>query len=47
MFQHRTQDFSFIVEGIVGIFEQQIASSNNLLPGAKKSIPYMVDSGMS
>jgi len=43
--QHRTQDFAFVVEGIIGIFEQQMASTNNLLPGAKKSISYVIDTG--
>ncbi|KII88756.1 hypothetical protein PLICRDRAFT_41986 [Plicaturopsis crispa FD-325 SS-3] len=40
---HRTQDFAFITEGIVGIMEQQMAAINNLLPGAKKSIPYVTE----
>jgi hypothetical protein len=43
--QHRTQDFAFIVQGVIGIFEQQMASTNNLLPGAKKSVPYVIDTG--
>ncbi|KAJ6455814.1 high-temperature-induced dauer-formation protein-domain-containing protein [Mycena sanguinolenta] len=38
---HRTQDFAFILNGIVGILEQQMATMNNLLPGARKSIPYI------
>ncbi|KAF8226171.1 hypothetical protein L208DRAFT_1501899 [Tricholoma matsutake] len=38
---HRVQDFEFIAKGIVGIMEQQMASMNNLLPGARKSIAYM------
>jgi hypothetical protein len=37
---HRTQDFDFIHQGIVNILDQQIASTHNLLPGAKKSVPY-------
>ncbi|KAF8061471.1 high-temperature-induced dauer-formation protein-domain-containing protein [Lyophyllum atratum] len=37
---HRSQDFEFIVNGIAGILEQQMATMNNLLPGARKSIPY-------
>lgn len=43
--QHRTQDFAFIVEGVISVFAQEMASVNNLLPGAKKSIPYVVDTG--
>ncbi|KAJ7734954.1 high-temperature-induced dauer-formation protein-domain-containing protein [Mycena maculata] len=38
---HRTQDFSFILDGIVGILEQQMATMNILLPGARKSIPFI------
>ncbi|KAJ7109144.1 high-temperature-induced dauer-formation protein-domain-containing protein [Mycena epipterygia] len=38
---HRTQDFSFILDGVVGILEQQMATMNILLPGARKSIPYI------
>ncbi|KAF8212473.1 high-temperature-induced dauer-formation protein-domain-containing protein [Mycena galopus ATCC 62051] len=38
---HRTQDFAFILNGIVGILEQQMATMNILLPGAKKSVPYI------
>ncbi|GLB35297.1 putative dyggve-Melchior-Clausen syndrome protein [Lyophyllum shimeji] len=37
---HRPQDFEFIVNGIAGILEQQMATMNNLLPGARKSVPY-------
>jgi hypothetical protein len=45
LFQHRTQDFAFIVDGIIGIFELQLASMNNLLPGARKSLPYVTETG--
>ncbi|KAF9009367.1 high-temperature-induced dauer-formation protein-domain-containing protein [Cyathus striatus] len=38
---HRTQDLEFILKGIKNIMEQHAATSNNLLPGAKKSIPYI------
>ena len=41
--QHRPNDFAFILSGMVGIFEDQMASVNGLLPGAKKSVPYMVE----
>ncbi|TFY71763.1 hypothetical protein EVG20_g1254 [Dentipellis fragilis] len=40
---HRTQDFQFIIEGVLGILEQQMAAMNNLLPGSRKSVPYMVE----
>ncbi|KAF9818909.1 hypothetical protein IEO21_02447 [Rhodonia placenta] len=40
---HRPTDFAFILEGITGIFEEQMASINNLLPGSKKSVPYVVE----
>lgn len=38
---HRTQDFTFILSGIIAILEQQLAISNNLLPGSRKSVPYV------
>ncbi|KAJ7684956.1 high-temperature-induced dauer-formation protein-domain-containing protein [Mycena polygramma] len=38
---HRTQDFAFILDGIAGILEQQMATMNILLPGARKSVPYI------
>ncbi|KAJ7098145.1 high-temperature-induced dauer-formation protein-domain-containing protein [Mycena belliarum] len=38
---HRTQDFAFVLDGIAGILEQQMATMNNLLPGARKSVPYI------
>ncbi|KAL4067524.1 high-temperature-induced dauer-formation protein-domain-containing protein [Scleroderma citrinum] len=38
---HRTQDFSLIMDGVTNILSQQLFSANNLLPGSKKSIPYM------
>ncbi|KAG6829848.1 hypothetical protein H0H92_003291 [Tricholoma furcatifolium] len=38
---HRSQDFDLIIDGVAGIFEQQMASMNNLLPGARKSVPYI------
>ncbi|KAF8964015.1 high-temperature-induced dauer-formation protein-domain-containing protein [Flammula alnicola] len=40
---HRTQDFEYLFEGIMNIMEQQIATVKNLLPGAKKSLPYMTE----
>ncbi|KAK2460561.1 hypothetical protein APHAL10511_007031 [Amanita phalloides] len=38
---HRVQDFEFIHQGIIGILDQQIAATNNVLPGARKSIPHV------
>ncbi|EIN03674.1 hypothetical protein PUNSTDRAFT_47999 [Punctularia strigosozonata HHB-11173 SS5] len=40
---HRIQDFEFILHGIVGILEEQMASYNNLLPGSRKGVPYIVE----
>ncbi|KAK7693228.1 hypothetical protein QCA50_002794 [Cerrena zonata] len=40
---HRTNDFAFILSGIIAIFEEQMAAMNNLLPGSKKSVPYMAE----
>jgi hypothetical protein len=45
--QHRTQDFSFILDGVLGIMEQQIVITNNILPGARKSIPYVAENSTS
>lgn len=39
--QHRTQDFEFILNGIHNVMVQQMNSINNLLPGAKKPLPYV------
>ncbi|KAI0078173.1 hypothetical protein K474DRAFT_1683933 [Panus rudis PR-1116 ss-1] len=41
--QHRANDFAFILNGIVAIFEEQMASMSNLLPGSRKSVPYMLE----
>ncbi|KAK7472605.1 hypothetical protein VKT23_000718 [Stygiomarasmius scandens] len=40
---HRTQDFAFIMNGVLGIMEQQVMIMNNILPGARKSIPYVAE----
>ncbi|KAH9842911.1 high-temperature-induced dauer-formation protein-domain-containing protein [Rhodofomes roseus] len=40
---HRPNDFTFILQGVVVIFEQQMASMNNLLPGSKRSVPYIAE----
>ncbi|KAH9985576.1 high-temperature-induced dauer-formation protein-domain-containing protein [Russula vinacea] len=40
---HRTGDFAFIVDGVLGIIEEQMAYINNMLPGSRRSVPYFVD----
>ncbi|EMD38619.1 hypothetical protein CERSUDRAFT_113798 [Gelatoporia subvermispora B] len=40
---HRANDFTFILSGIIGILEEEMGSHNNLLPGSKKSVPYIVE----
>ncbi|KAI0736870.1 high-temperature-induced dauer-formation protein-domain-containing protein [Fomitopsis betulina] len=40
---HRPTDFAFILQGIIVIFEQQMASMNNLLPGSKRSVPHIAE----
>jgi len=42
--KHRTQDFEYVFEGIISIMEQQIATFKNILPGARKSLPYITES---
>ncbi|KAG6844484.1 hypothetical protein H0H87_006558 [Tephrocybe sp. NHM501043] len=37
---HRSQDFDFIINGVAGILEQQMATMNNLLPGARRAVLY-------
>ncbi|GJE86851.1 high-temperature-induced dauer-formation protein-domain-containing protein [Phanerochaete sordida] len=38
---HRTTDFEFVLNGVLGIFEEQMSALNNLLPGSKKAVPYI------
>ncbi|KAJ3723483.1 high-temperature-induced dauer-formation protein-domain-containing protein [Lentinula guzmanii] len=40
---HRTQDFQFVLSGILGIMEQEVMNMNNILPGARKSTPYIAE----
>ncbi|KZT11488.1 uncharacterized protein LAESUDRAFT_692396 [Laetiporus sulphureus 93-53] len=40
---HRPNDFAFIVDGFIAIFEQEMASINNILPGSRKPVPYMLE----
>lgn len=44
-FQHRPNDFAFVLQGTLQIFEDQMSSYHNLLPGSKKAVPYMVEAG--
>lgn len=46
LIKHRTQDFAFILDGITNIMEQQLAVANNLLPGSRKSVPYVPETSM-
>ncbi|EIW85271.1 hypothetical protein CONPUDRAFT_118003 [Coniophora puteana RWD-64-598 SS2] len=40
---HRSQDFVFILNGLTTIWAQQLGIVNNLLPGSRKSLPYVPD----
>ncbi|THH33894.1 hypothetical protein EUX98_g324 [Antrodiella citrinella] len=40
---HRSSDFDIILRGVFGILEQQMSSINNLLPGSRRSVPYIVE----
>ncbi|WVF71750.1 hypothetical protein IAT40_006558 [Kwoniella sp. CBS 6097] len=40
---HRKEDFSFILDGIIGILQEHNAVTNNYLPGSKKPIPYILE----
>jgi len=40
---HRSSDFELILRGVFEILEQQMASINNLLPGSRRSVPYIVE----
>lgn len=42
-FEHRSQDFEFLFDGVMGIMEQQTSTSRNPLPGAKKSLTYITE----
>lgn len=46
LIKHRTQDFAFILGGITNILEQELAVANNLLPGSRKSVPYLPETSM-
>ncbi|VDB97691.1 unnamed protein product [Peniophora sp. CBMAI 1063] len=38
---HRPADFEIIFNGILGVLEQEMITINNVLPGARKSVPYI------
>ncbi|KDQ20543.1 hypothetical protein BOTBODRAFT_26557 [Botryobasidium botryosum FD-172 SS1] len=40
---HRPADLEFILNGILSIFEQHLAAQNNLLPGSRKAVPYVLE----
>ncbi|OCF31019.1 hypothetical protein I316_07290 [Kwoniella heveanensis BCC8398] len=40
---HRKEDFSFILDGIIGILQEHNAVTNNYLPGSKKPLPYILE----
>ncbi|KAJ3867565.1 high-temperature-induced dauer-formation protein-domain-containing protein [Lentinula novae-zelandiae] len=40
---HRTQDFQFVLSGILGIMEQEVMNMNNILPGARRATPYIAE----
>ena len=41
--KHRTQDFEYLFNGFVTVMEQQTETVKNILPGAKKSLPYVTE----
>ncbi|CAD6567302.1 MAG: hypothetical protein TREMPRED_003499, partial [Tremellales sp. Tagirdzhanova-0007] len=43
---HRKEDFSFILEGTLGILEEHAAVNTNYLPGSKRPVPYILENFM-
>ena len=41
--QHRANDFSLILGGVIGILQEQMSSVHPLLPGSKRPVPYIVE----
>jgi hypothetical protein len=41
--QHRKDDFAFILNGILSVLADFTAVTNNLLPGSKKPVPYILE----
>ncbi|WWC70472.1 uncharacterized protein I206_104423 [Kwoniella pini CBS 10737] len=40
---HRKEDFSFLLEGIIGILQEHNAVTNGYLPGSQRPIPYILE----
>ncbi|KAK6910396.1 hypothetical protein I203_104428 [Kwoniella mangroviensis CBS 8507] len=40
---HRKEDFSFLLDGIIGILQEHNAVTNGYLPGSKRPIPYILE----
>ena len=40
---HRPSDFEFVLNGVLAILEHDIANTHNLLPGSRKSLPYILE----
>ncbi|KAK8864156.1 hypothetical protein IAR55_001402 [Kwoniella newhampshirensis] len=43
---HRKEDFSFILDGIIGTLQEHNAVLNNYLPGSKSPVPYILETYM-
>jgi hypothetical protein len=41
--QHRTEDFEFILNGVIAILAEHTAVNQNVLPGSKKPIDYILE----
>ena len=41
--KHRAQDFEYLFNGIITVMEQQTEIVKYILPGAKKSLPYVTE----
>lgn len=41
--QHRTEDFEFILDGVLGILAEHTAVNQNVLPGSKKPVDYILE----
>ena len=41
--KHRAQDFEYLFNGIINVMEQQTEIVKYILPGAKKSLPYVTE----
>jgi hypothetical protein len=41
--QHRTEDFTFILDGILAIMAEHMSVKNNVLPGSKRPVSYITE----